>query len=41
MEILIVAVVVGGYIVQWVAALAVVLKHAQDKTKSRPEQLMR
>ena len=41
MDTLIVAAVVAGYVVQWGAALIVVLKHAQDKTKSRPEQSMR
>lgn len=41
MDMLIVAAVVAGYIVQWVAALIVVLDHTQDKTKSRPDQLMR
>ena len=41
MDIFIVAAVAAGYIVQWAAALIVVLNHARDKTKSRPEQLMR
>jgi hypothetical protein len=33
MDMLIVAAVVAGYIVQWVAALIVVGEHTQDKTK--------
>lgn len=41
MQTLIVAAVVAGYIIQWVAALVVVLKRTQDKAKSRPEQLTR
>ena len=41
MDTLIVAAVVAGYVVQFAAALIVVLNHAQDKAKSRPEQLMR
>jgi hypothetical protein len=41
MDMLIVAAVVAGYIVQWVAALIVVVEHTQDKTKSPPEQLTR
>ena len=42
MQTLIVVAVVAGYIVQWGAALIVVLNHAQEKTKSpSSEQLMR
>ena len=41
MDTLIIAAVVAGYIVQWVAALIVVVQHAQEKTKSQPDQLMR
>lgn len=41
MDTLVIAAVVAGYIVQWVAALVVVVQHAQDKEKSPPEQLMR
>jgi hypothetical protein len=41
METLIVAAVVAGYVVQCGAALIVVLQHAQEKTKSQPEQQMR
>lgn len=41
MDMLIVAAVVAGYIVQWVAALIVVVEHTQDKTNSPPEQLTR
>lgn len=41
MDTLIIAAVVAGYLVQWVAALIVVVEHAQDKTKSPPGQLTR
>ena len=41
MGMLIVAAVVAGYIVQWMAALIVVVQHAEDKAKSPPEQLTR
>ena len=41
MDTLIVAAVVAAYIVQWVAALIVVVEHAQDKSKSPSEQLTR
>ena len=41
MNTLIITAVVVGYIVQWGAALIVVLRHAQEKTQSRPERLMR
>ena len=41
MDTLFAAAVVAGYIVQSGAALIVVLRHAQEKTKSQPEQLMR
>ena len=41
MDTLIIAAVVAGYIVQWGAALIVVLRHAQEKTQSQPEQRMR
>jgi hypothetical protein len=41
MDTLIIAAVVAGYIVQWGAALIVVLRHAQEKTRSQPEQRMR
>jgi hypothetical protein len=41
MDTFIVAAIVAGYLVQWGAALIVVLNHARDKTKSRPEQLTR
>lgn len=41
MDTFIVAAVVAGYIVQWVAALSVVIQHTEDKAKSSPEQLTR
>jgi hypothetical protein len=41
MDTLIIAAVVAGYIVQWGAALIVVLNHTRDKSKSRPGQQMR
>jgi len=41
MDTFIIAAVVAGYLVQWVAALIVVVEHTQDKTKSPPEQLTR
>ena len=41
MDMLIVAAVVAGYLVQWVAALMVVIQHTEDKAKSPPEQLTR
>lgn len=41
MQTLIIAAVIAGYVVQFGAALIVVFQHAQDKTKSPPEQLMR
>lgn len=40
MDMLIVAAIVAGYLVQWGAALIVVLNHAQDKA-SRPGQSTR
>jgi hypothetical protein len=41
MDTFIIAAVVVGYLVQWVAALIVVVEHTQDKTKPPPEQLTR
>lgn len=41
MDMLIVAAVVAGYIVQWVAALIVVVNHAEDKANATPDQPMR
>lgn len=41
MDTFIIAAVVAGYIVQWVAALIVVIQQAEDKAKSTPEQLVR
>ena len=36
MDTLIIGAIVAGYVVQWGAALVVVLNHAQDKAKPRP-----